>query len=45
LVLITYGNGGTAPPISNLGMRRCQQSSTCPRHFNPGKQKNTEPSG
>jgi len=39
LVLITYGNGGKAPLISNLSMRRCQQSSACPSHFNPAEKK------
>jgi len=38
LVLITYGNGGTAPLISVLGIRCCRQSTACPSHFNPGEE-------
>jgi len=35
LVLITYGNGGADPLISNLSMRCSQQSTARPSHFNP----------
>ena len=45
LVLITYGNGGTAPLIFNLGMRRCQQSTAYPSHFNPCQKKKKPPKG